>query len=183
MKTLIVNGSPVNNRATAELVNIISNCLSDKSEIKTLCLGDLEIKFCIGCKTCYETLTCFQTDDVEYLLDEISKCDSIVFVVPSYWADVPGQLKTFFDRCTPYSNSSPNPLHKEILKGKKGYAVALRTGTNPTECQHIIDSIKHFYGHMEIQMCNSFYLCQIKNIDDIVTRNEDIIKQCKQWII
>ncbi len=192
MRTLIVNGSPVNNGATAELVKIIASCLQERAEaqtvqtrqtIQTVCLGDLDVQFCKGCKTCYETATCFQDDGVAYLFDQMDQSDNIVFVVPSYWADVPGQLKTFFDRCTPYSNTNPNPLHKRLSGGKKGYAVSLRTGAHPVECEHIIESIKHYCGHMEIEMCDSFYMCEIKDARDVIARKDQVIEHCSRWIL
>lgn len=38
-----------------------------------------------------------------------------MIALPSYWADVPGQLKTFFDRNTPYGDTNDN----RILKASK----------------------------------------------------------------
>jgi multimeric flavodoxin WrbA len=179
MKTLIVNGSPVNNGATAEIAKIISDYLSGISEVKILCLGDMNIQFCKGCKACYKTAQCNQVDDVKTIMNEMDAADTIVFIVPSYWADIPGQLKTFFDRSTPYCNTHvPNAM---LRQGKKCYAVSLRTGTNPNECVHILESIRHYCGHMGIEYINGFYLCGIQNRNDVGTYRDEIIRNCKLW--
>jgi len=85
---------------------------------------------------------------IEKIMDEYDVADIIVSVSPSYWADIPGQFKAFIDRCTPWCNT--HEPHASIRPGKKGYAIALRTGPNMPECERIIGSIEHFYGHLEI---------------------------------
>jgi multimeric flavodoxin WrbA len=179
MEILLVNGSPVNNGATAEINGIIAERLAAKHSVHAVCLGELELHFCKGCRICHTTAKCQIEDDVQRLLNDMDTADSIVLTAPSYWADVPGQLKTFFDRCTPYSNS--HEPHASLKKGKKGYAVSLRTGTNANECQHIIDSIAHYYGHMDIQMENSFYFCGIKDKADVIAHKHEIYHYCDLW--
>ncbi|MDD6811002.1 MAG: NAD(P)H-dependent oxidoreductase [Lachnospiraceae bacterium] len=71
-----------------------------------------------------------------------------VSVSPSYWADIPGQFKAFIDRCTPWCNT--HEPHAVISSGKKGYAIALRTGPGMQECNRIVESIEYFYGQKEI---------------------------------
>jgi len=66
-----------------------------------------------------------------------------------WWINIPGQFKAFIDRCTPWCNT--HEPHASIKPGKKGYAIALRTGPNMPECDRIIGNIEHFYGHLEIE--------------------------------
>ena len=49
--------------------------------------------------------------------------------------DILGQFKAFIDRCTPWCNT--HEPHAALSAGKKGYVVALRTGTSMRECQRI----------------------------------------------
>ncbi len=83
------------------------------------------------------------------LMAEYEWADKIVSVSPSYWADIPWQFKGFIDRCTPWCNT--HEPHAKISGGKKGYTIALRTGASMPECEKIIGSIEHFYGHLEIE--------------------------------
>ena len=47
-------------------------------------------------------------------------------------------------------------------QGKRGYSIALRTGPSMRECNRIIESIEHFYGHLEIDCCGSLGLCSVE---------------------
>ena len=103
--------------------------------------------------------------------------DVIVAVSPSYWVDVPGQFKAFIDRCTPWCNT--HEPHKTIPSGKKGYAIALRTGPNAAECNRIIGTIGHFYGHLEIECCGGLALMSIECREDVEPRRQEIVNFCE----
>lgn len=177
MKALIINCSPVRDGATAEIASIISDELSRKYETKTVCIDDYDIAFCRGCRSCHNTAKCIMTDGAQQLMAEFEDADVIVCSAPSYWADVPGQFKAFIDRCTPYSNT--HEPHASLSAGKKGYAVVLRTGPNMKECERLIQTIEHFYGHLEIQCCGSLGLCSVENIEALLPRAQELREFCK----
>jgi multimeric flavodoxin WrbA len=120
---------------------------------------------------------------MEAIIDEIDSSDMIIIAAPSYWADIPGQFKVFIDRCTVYSDTNPNQYHRELKEGKKCYAIALRTGKRPVECEHIIESINHWCGHMKIDMTDSMYFCGINDKDDISIHKDQIKKKAKEWLL
>jgi multimeric flavodoxin WrbA len=97
---------------------------------------------------------------------------------PSYWADIPGQFKAFIDRCTPWCNT--HEPHAKISSGKKGYAIALRTGPSMRECERIIESIEHFYEHMEIECCDRLELYSVEYKEDLDPKKEDIVEFCSR---
>jgi len=109
-------------------------------------------------------------------MEEFERADAIVCVAPSYWADIPGQFKAFIDRCTPWCNT--HEPHASLSKGKRGYAIALRTGPSMPECQRIIGSIEHFYGHLEIECCGSLGLCSVKYKEAVEPRRAEITSFC-----
>lgn len=176
MNVLIMNCSPVKNGATAEIVNIVADCLKEKYEVKNICIDDFKINYCKGCRSCHYTAKCVQQDDVDKIIRHYEWADQIISVSPSYWADIPGQFKVFIDRCTPWCNT--HEPHAMLTKGKKGYAIALRTGPSMRECNRIIESIEHFYGHMEIECCDRLGLCLIENKEVVRQRKEEIIEFC-----
>jgi multimeric flavodoxin WrbA len=116
-------------------------------------------------------------DDITKIISEFDNSDIIVSVAPSYWADIPGQYKAFIDRCTPWCDT--HEPHASIREGKKGYAVALRTGPGMHECERIIQSIEHFYGHLEIQCCGSLGLCSVENREALLPRAQELREFCK----
>ncbi|MBQ8523311.1 MAG: flavodoxin family protein [Clostridia bacterium] len=178
MRVLVMNCSPVRNGATAAIVNIVSENMSKAHEVITVCIDDYNIGLCKGCRSCHNTAKCVQSDDVDNIIELYNRADIIISVAPSYWADIPGQFKVFIDRCTPWCNT--HEPHASLTSGKKGYAIALRTGPNMKECDRIIESIEHFYGHMEIVRCGSLGLCSIEYKESVEARKAEIIAFCEK---
>ncbi len=178
MNALIINCSPVRNGATAEIANIIAQQLSLRYSTKSICIDDYSFSFCKGCRSCHATAKCVQQDDIDIMMNEFDIADIIVCVSPSYWADIPGQFKAFIDRCTPWCNT--HEPHATLKSGKKGYSVALRTGPNMRECERIIGSIEHFYGHLEIECCGSLGLCSIEYKEAVAPRINEMISFCEK---
>ena len=178
MKALVINCSPVRTGATALIVKIVSEQLIPLYYVKDVCIDDYHFSFCKGCRSCHETAECVLTDDVVLLMKEFEMADIIVCVSPSYWADVPGQFKAFIDRCTPWCNT--HEPHSTIPSGKKGYVIALRTGPNIKECERIISTIEHFYGHLEVECCGSLGLTSIEYKEAVENRKDEITAFCQQ---
>ena len=179
MKALVINCSPVRTGATAEIVRMAAEQLSAKYSVKSICIDDYSFSFCRGCRSCHNTAKCVMSDAavIENIMNELDEADIIVSVSPSYWADVPGQFKAFIDRCTPWCNT--HEPHASIKPGKKGYAIALRTGPNMPECERIIGSIEHFYGHLEIESAGHLGLTVVEYKEDAEHRRQDIEEFCK----
>lgn len=176
MRILIINCSPVKTGATAEIVHIVEECVTQGNEVRCVCIDDYKIGLCKGCRTCHTTAECFQKDDVDRLMEQYEWADKIVSVSPSYWADIPGQFKVFIDRCTPWCNT--HEPHAKLSEGKKGYTIALRTGPSMPECERIISSIEHFHGHLEIESCGKLGLCSIEYKEDVAARIDEIKEFC-----
>ena len=160
MNILVINCSPVKNGATAEIVKLVSEYVNNENNVKTLCIDDYEVKYCKGCRRCHKTAECFQKDDVKKIMEQYE------------WADIPGQFKVFIDRCTPWCNT--HEPHAAISSGKRGYTIALRTGPGMSECEKIINSIEHFYGHLEIKASGNMGLCSIEYKEAVADRVDEI---------
>ena len=177
MKIRIINCSPVRNGATAEIINVVKESVCIGNEVRSICIDDYEIALCKGCRTCHNTAQCMQKDDVVKLMEQYEWADRIVSVSPSYWADIPGQFKVFIDRCTPWCNT--HEPHAKLSIGKKGYTIALRTGSSMPECERIISSIEHFHSHLEIESCGKLGLCSVEYKEDVAPRIDEIKEFCK----
>ncbi|MBR0088036.1 MAG: flavodoxin family protein [Lachnospiraceae bacterium] len=178
MHALVINCSPVKTGATAEICRIVSEELASRYSVKSICIDDYDFSFCRGCRTCHETAKCVMEDDVANIMDEFEAADIIVSVSPSYWADIPGQFKAFIDRCTPWCNT--HEPHASLSPGKKGYSIALRTGPNMPECERVISSIEHFYGHLEIECCGKLGLPAVEFKENVEPRKQEIIAFCRE---
>lgn len=81
-------------------------------------LGDYKIKFCIGCDKCLRNVhkiqaeagfnvspvpvkeyNCTIKDGMQELHPKMLDADAIILMAPVYIASIPGQVKTFIDRC------------------------------------------------------------------------------------
>lgn len=100
MKIVIINGSHRKNGATAIILDKIAFCLRQYQdvEVKLFHVADLDLKYCIGCCSCYKTGECVYRDDIEALSKEIERADGIIIGSPTYASNVSGQLKTIIDR-------------------------------------------------------------------------------------
>ncbi len=176
---LVINCSPVKTGATAEMVKIVSGALNEKYSVKDICIDDYKVEFCKGCRACHNTAECKNfNDDFKSAVSEFENADIIISCAPSYWADVPGQYKSFIDRWTPWCNT--HEPHAKLSAGKKGYSMVLRTGPNMKECERLIQTIEHFYGHLEIESVDRIGFTAVENKEDLLNHKEEILSFCKQ---
>lgn len=180
MRALVVNCSPVRDGATARICGITAGALARAFQVKSVCIDDYRFGFCRGCRQCHETARCAMRDGVDGLMSEFEVADAVVCVSPSYWADVPGQFKAFIDRCTPWCNT--HEPHAALPAGKRGYAVALRTGPGMPECERILATLEHFYGHLEIRPRGRLGLCSVARREDVAAREPEILAFCGEII-
>lgn len=47
------------------------------------------------------------------------------------------------------------------------------------ECERIIGSIEHFYGHLEIESCGKLGLCSVENKEDAASKINEIKEFCR----
>lgn len=176
-KVTCIVGSARENGSTAYLVDTLIKGMSEGCvEIKKYCIGSMDIKYCRGCKLCYTNGECVQNDDVRRIVEDILSSDYVVIASPAYWADVPGQLKTFFDRNTPYGDTNPNRVLK-AEKAIKGIAIAVRAGIREQENEIILNAIQHYYGHLGIETVKRISVCETDTLEDLLDKHQDIIEQ------
>ena len=178
LNVLVINCSPVKTGATAAIVHLVTEQLSAHYPTKSICIDDYTFRFCQGCRTCHHTAKCVIEDDVTAIMDEWEQADIIISVAPSYWAELPGQFKAFIDRCTPWCDT--HEPHASLRKGKKGYAIVLRTGSGMKECDRLVQSLEHFYGHLAIECSGHLRLCSVAGKEDVPAREEELIAFCRR---
>lgn len=177
MKALCINGSPRKNGSTAYIINKISEGMRENNiEVNIYCLGDMNIKFCTGCKNCYKTGRCVHNDDINLIIEQLITSDLVLIASPSYWGDVTGQLKVFFDRNTPFCDTNPNNNKINIPHGKKGISISIRAGQSERENTHIIETIEHYYGHLGISPFERISITGIDKIEDLMNKQKEIEK-------
>ena len=102
-----------------KLANIVKNTL-DKERIhcEILVPGNQKIHICTGCMDCDKDGKCDFTDDMENNINKIKNDNTLMFITPTRWNLLSGDLKIFMDRL--------NPMYtRKELKGKKMIAVSI----------------------------------------------------------
>lgn len=177
MKVTCINGSARNNGSCAYLIDsFVKGVAENNAEAVTYCVGDADLHFCKGCKKCYIDGNCVQNDDAQKIVKDILTSDIVLIAAPSYWADVPAQLKTLFDRTTPYGDTNPNRT-LTASKPIKGIAVAVRAGVREQENELILNAIEHYYGHLGIDTVKRISITQTDKLDDLIGSHLNAVEQ------
>ena len=116
-KVLVVTSSPRKDGNSETLAKkFAEGARAAGHEVNTVCVRDLDIKFCTGCMYCQSHGKCVLNDGMNGLYPEIASADVLAFATPIYFYSVSGQLKTFLDRL--------NPLYNGNNKFREAYLLA-----------------------------------------------------------
>ena len=153
----------------------------DKERIHTSIIvpGNQKIHICTGCMDCDEDGKCDFTDDMMKNINEIRKENIIMFITPTRWNLISGDLKIFIDRL--------NPLYtRQELKGKKMIGVSIGSKDKSLySTEASLSSLISFAesAGMDVILDKQFYSCL--NPEDILKQEQDInnfINDVKQKI-
>ncbi|MBQ3513909.1 MAG: flavodoxin family protein, partial [Lachnospiraceae bacterium] len=122
MRIVIINGSHRKNGATALILNEMYRQLKKYSDVdvQMIHVADLELKYCVGCASCYKTGACIYKDDIENLSLSIAEADGVILGSPTYASNVSGQMKVIIDR--------GHFVMEQLLYGK--YVISVTTYEN-----------------------------------------------------
>lgn len=180
LKVTCIVGSPRPNGSSAYLIDTLINGIDNSAvTVRKYCISEINMNYCYGCKKCYTDGECVQNDEVKSVVLDILDSDYVVIAAPSWWADVPAQLKTLFDRTTPYGDTNPNRKYKAD-KPIKGIAIAVRAGVREEENQLILNSIQHYFGHLGIETVKRISIRQTDTLCDLLERHTEEIQQLSE---
>ena len=131
MRVLIINSSPRRKGNISRLLDRAAQvAVSAGADCRVINLYDMEIRQCVARMVCRTKLSCPIPDDMSEIADAITQADRIVIGAPCYWANMPGVLKTMFDRLVYlFIAKSKRGLPLPLLKGRK--ALIISTATTP----------------------------------------------------
>lgn len=112
-------GSPrVNGYCSKLLRKALEGAESKGAVTKRYDLIKLNIKYCMGCSTCYRNNpdlligTCPLKDDMAAILEDYVKADGYIFASPVYDANVTALMKTFLERIIMLTYKAPDAFGK-----------------------------------------------------------------------
>lgn len=167
---IIVVGSRRNGNCL-KLANKIKNEL-DKERIHTSIIvpGNQKIHICTGCMDCDKDGVCDFKDDMKQNIDEIKKDNYIMFITPTRWNLISGDIKIFIDRL--------NPMYsRRELKDKKMIAVSIGSKDKSLySTEAALTSLASFAesAQMNLILDKQFHNCL--NGDDILLQEDEVNK-------
>ena len=99
MKVLLINGSPNANGNTAMALHEMEAVFAEQGiETEWIHVGNMAIRGCLACQTCYKNAKCAIDDVVNEVATKFEACDGMVVGSPVYYAGANGTLTAFLDR-------------------------------------------------------------------------------------
>lgn len=146
----------------------------ERISVDTITPGNQKIYLCTGCMDCDESGVCDFKDDMVENVDKVVAAEYLIFITPTRWNLLSGDLKIFMDRL--------NPLYaSRKLEGKK--LIALVVGAKKKEeysTDGALTSLGSFAdsGGMKMVYRKEFNECLEYN--DILEQEEKITKTLEE---
>ena len=182
MKILFINGSPRKNGLTATILSAIRDNILPDHDIEWFNVYDLKIKPCYGCLKCRPNKGCvLPYDDAHLFAEKIRQADILIIGSPTYWGNIPGPLKTLFDRnVTTFEYVEAKSMYKRPvpqLRGKKAIIV-VSSGTQFPYNQLLSQSRGAIMALKTILKSGGIKILKILNISS----SYDFSKNKDKWI-
>jgi len=141
MKVISITSSPRKNGNTERLVSLMEEELHSIAKlqneilgIERISLGDMGLKLCIGCRTCFDKgeNVCPLKDDLQSVRDKLMEADGLILASPVYVEDVNGIMKNWIDRMAFY-------CHRPAFAGKTAVVV---TTSGLRSTNHTLNTMK-----------------------------------------
>ena len=151
------------------LANKIKEGLTkERIPITIITPGNQKIHLCTGCMDCDANGVCDFTDDMKNNIDILKKEEYLLFITPTRWNIISGDLKIFMDRL--------NPMYaRQELKGKKMIAVAIAgKGKELYSSEAALSSLLSFAesAKMDVVLTKEFNNCLFAN--DILNKENEV---------
>lgn len=132
--------------------------------------GNQKIYLCTGCMDCDENGVCDFNDDMEDNIKKVKEASMIIFITPTRWNTLSGDLKIFMDRL--------NPLYsKEELKDKKMINIAIGSkGKELYSTDGAITALGNFAESAKMKVVLTYQFNDCLESDDILKKEEELNK-------
>jgi multimeric flavodoxin WrbA len=146
-RVLGIMGSPRKRGNTHLLLErVLAGAESAGAETGLVLLGDIDIRECTGCHSCWRTGSCAIADGMNGIFPRIAEADVIVFGTPVYWFACSGLMKLFIDRLV-YFNG---PDTRQRIKGKRAAVVIPFEDTAEETVRPVIEFFDSCFRYMEL---------------------------------
>jgi len=140
-KVLIIDAS-YRNGFCVQVLESTQEWLQNRAEVEVIRLREREIQQCRGCALCLSRGSSFcpsQQDDAQVILDRMTNADGVIFIVPNYALQVPGNLKILLDRLA-------YVFHRPRLFGRASLPLIVQGVYGGGKIARYINEVMGFWG-------------------------------------
>lgn len=151
------------------LANILRKSLMDNRISSDIIIpGNQKIYLCTGCMDCDKNGICDFKDDMEDNINKVKEAEVIIFITPTRWNTLSGDLKIFMDRL--------NPLYSvKGLKDKKIISIVIGSKKrNDYSLDGAMTSITSFIESSESKLIYKTYFDNCLDFKDILNQGDNI---------
>ena len=131
-RMLAILGSPNKKGVVAKMMEYAIEVAEAAGwKVEQVNLYEKQIAFCRGCRVCLDTQECVVKDDIQWIAEQLRKCDVVVLAAPVYWANVPAVVKNMFDRLLGVAMEETATFPKGRLSGKKYFFLTACNTASP----------------------------------------------------
>ena len=130
--------------------------------------GNQKIYLCTGCMDCDENSVCDFNDDMSENIDKILKSDAVIFITPTRFNLLSGDLKIFLDRLNPLTVP-------QSLKDKK--AIIIGIGSSKEEefsVNGAVTSVDSFCENNSMNVIGKYAFYNCLEAEDILKQDDKI---------
>ncbi len=153
MKVLAINGSPRKEGNTYHALSLVADQLKGQGiEVEILHVGNQLVRGCTGCNMCMKNRDekcVIQGDDLNLWVQKMKEADGILLGAPTYYAGIPGTMKSFLDRAFYVATANGN-----FLRHKVGAAL---TAVRRTGGINTFDQLNTYLNYSEMHMPTGNY--------------------------
>lgn len=138
--------------------------------------GNQKIYVCTGCMDCDSTSVCDFYDDMISNIEKVNKSDTLIFITPTRWNLLSGDIKIFMDRL--------NPLYTpKKLEGKKMVSIVIG-GKKKEEysTEAAITSLNSFADSAGMKVVYQYQFNECLLAEDILEKYEEVNKMIQELI-
>lgn len=173
-KVLIIIGSRREGNGFILGKKIKETLKKERISVDMITPGNQKIYLCTGCMDCDENGVCDFKDDMVDNVAKVKESDYLIFITPTRWNLLSGDLKIFMDRL--------NPLYaSRKLEGKK--MIALVIGAKKKEEYSTEGALTSLGSFADSSGMNMVYHRQFNNcleFEDILKQEENINKMLEE---
>ena len=175
-KILGVMGSPRRKGNTHILLSrILDGARAGGADTELLFLGDLDIRECDGCHSCWKGRHCSKKDDMNAIYPKIIESDIIIFGTPVYWYGPTALMKCLIDRFV-YFNC---PENRSKIKGKSAVLAIPFEEDNIKTADLLIRFFVKSLRYLEMKIIGKILCPGVSARGDILKREEFLRKGCQ----